>query len=72
MRKLKAAFYFFGFVWLAGAVLMLSYIAKADFGAPLLSCYIKAALFGALSFGALLIAQEYYHMIRRGGGWREL
>ena len=72
MRKLKAAFYFFGFVWLAGAVLMLGYIAKADFGGALASCYIKAALFGLLSFGALLIAQEFYYMIRRGGGWREI
>ena len=72
MRKLKIIFYFFGAVWLLGAVLMLSYIAKADFGAPLLSCYIKAVASGLVSASALLIAQEFYHMIRRGGGWREL
>ena len=71
MRKLKAAFYFFGFFWLAGALMMLSYISKADLGGPLLGCYIKSAASGLVSASALLIAQELYHMIRRGGGWRD-
>ena len=54
----KIVFYSIGVVWMITGLLSVGFVGAVDTGAPMLSSYIKAILFGCISFGCLVILQN--------------